>query len=437
MDKQQYEELKKQKEKKSNKTNFFKFFDKTILVVLLIIAIISGGVYYLYREYKATEVNSSFSVSKEEELIKTFLDIGHIYGSKEPKVVLAEFSDFQCPACGAYYPLMKQIKEDFKDEMAFVYIHFPLKSIHANAEKAARASEAAAKQGKFWEMHDIIFEKQKEWDTDLFPFSKFKQYAQEIGLNTEQFEKDYNSDEVKKIVNKHLSLANKLNLRGTPTFFLQGKMLERNPNSIEEFRSLIEKAKNNPLNISLDNKEEEGYHVHADIKVIIFDKEIDFSKEKYQSTEDKELSPWQHFHDGNGNVMHQHKEGLTLSNFFKSLGFNLTDECIELPQDEAVFDPFAGKKETEFCTGAKNSLKLYVNGKLLIDENTRKPIVGSYEIKDLDRLLIIYDASDLENVNLDDFGVTNDACIYSEKCPERGKPPHETCVGGLGTKCEE
>jgi protein-disulfide isomerase len=76
---------------------------------------------------------------------------------------LIEYSDFQCPACGFYFPLLKKLEEEFGENIAIVYRHFPLSSVHPNAKFAAYAAEAAGKQGKFWEMHDLIFTNQSEW----------------------------------------------------------------------------------------------------------------------------------------------------------------------------------------------------------------------------------------------------------------------------------
>ena len=86
-----------------------------------------------------------------------------VKGNEEAGVVLIEYSDFQCPACGSYYPIVKALSEEFPEELLIVYRHYPLTNIHPNAFSAAKASEAAANQGKFWEMHDMLFERQAEW----------------------------------------------------------------------------------------------------------------------------------------------------------------------------------------------------------------------------------------------------------------------------------
>lgn len=159
-------------------------------------------------------------------------------GNKEAAATLIEYSDFQCPACGAYYPLVKQLSQEFGDKVRFVYRHFPLEQ-HKNAELAAFAAEAAGKQGKFWEMHDLIFDNQREWSDSEDARALFAKYAASLNLAAEQFQKDIDSAEVKAKVEKDYQggLAAKVN--STPTFFLNGKKLQ-NPRSYEEFKKILE-----------------------------------------------------------------------------------------------------------------------------------------------------------------------------------------------------
>lgn len=160
-------------------------------------------------------------------------------GNQEAQVILVEYSDFQCPACKSYYPIVKKITEDFGQDVRFVYRHLPLVSIHKNAFSAARAAEAAGAQDKFWEMHDKLFENQDIWVGDASPEDKFEQYADEIGLDVEKFKADYDSDEVKNNINSDLTAANSLRLNSTPSFILNGKKIE-NPRSFEDFKSMLE-----------------------------------------------------------------------------------------------------------------------------------------------------------------------------------------------------
>jgi predicted DsbA family dithiol-disulfide isomerase len=160
-------------------------------------------------------------------------------GAKEAAVVLTEYSDFQCPACGAYYPLIKQISEEYKDRIAFVYRHFPLYSIHPNAEEAAWAAEAAGQQGKFWEMHDLLFEKQQQWSNERNVKNVFAEYADSLGLDRVQWESDYESEFVRDKVLADVTSANKERVNATPTFFINGSRMTQ-VGSLEEFRAIID-----------------------------------------------------------------------------------------------------------------------------------------------------------------------------------------------------
>ena len=167
----------------------------------------------------------------------------HVEGSDSSTVVLFEYADFQCPSCKAYYPLVRQLSQQYGNKIAIVYRYFPLTSIHMNAEFAARAAQAASLQGedKFWAMHDLLFEKQDEWAqvADFMPL--FQSYAQLAGLDVNKFNTDFNSPDVKNTIKAYENYALKLGLQGTPTFFLDGKQIE-NPTSLEAFKNIIDQA---------------------------------------------------------------------------------------------------------------------------------------------------------------------------------------------------
>ena len=167
--------------------------------------------------------------------------LDNIKGNASSTVVVMEYSDFQCPACRSYYPMMKELMVEFGDRVTFVYRHFPLIGIHPNAEFAARAAEAAGKQGKFWEMHDLLFEKQDEWAKAPDVESKFESYATLLNISIEQFKTDWVSKEVKDFVKTQRMHAIKSGLQGTPSFFINGKQIQ-NPASVQAFKILINEA---------------------------------------------------------------------------------------------------------------------------------------------------------------------------------------------------
>ena len=144
-------------------------------------------------------------------------------GKADAKVVVQEYSDFQCPACGAAYPLVKQLVAQYKDSVRFEYKHFPLTQIHVNAYNAALASECANDQGKFWAYHDKLFENQTSLST-----SDLKKYAADLNLDTAKFNACLETRAKKKVVEADLQAGNALKVPGTPTFFVNGVMTDAN-----------------------------------------------------------------------------------------------------------------------------------------------------------------------------------------------------------------
>lgn len=412
--KRERKELRRQ-EKMNEQTNLERTAKKrnwTILIgIVLLLGIAVFGFSKLSNNQVATTSKTVDDTISSNELL-TVNQSDWVKGNKEASVVLVEYLDFECEACGAYFPLVKQLSEEYKNDVLFVSRYFPLPG-HKNGLTAALAVEAASKQGKYWEMYDLLFEKQQEWGEKQAPDpSIFEKYAATIGLDIEKFKQDVKSDEVKQRVNKDRESGIKLGVQGTPSFFLNGEKIP-NPKSAEDFKTLIQAAiLKAPKNVKTGQK----VHDHADIKVYLANKKLDLSQPKYQSTEEKELDDDTHMHDGNGDVVHKHRTGITIGYFFKTLGITFDNKCFALDTGE------------KYCSDEKNKLAFYVNGKL----NDK---FGDYEFSDLDRLLITYGENSDEIVKNQISSVTDLACMYSEKCPERGKPPTEKCVGGLGDDC--
>lgn len=175
------------------------------------------------------------------EAVKEVSPSDWIKGPSEAKVTLVEYSDFQCPACATYYPVLKQLNKEFEDSMQFVYRYFPLKTIHKNAQVASFAAEASGRQGKFWEMHDLLFDNQKEWSDLANPQEKFMEYAKFLGLDTEKFKNNLESKEIKDKVESDYQNGLSATVNATPTFFLNGQKII-SPRSYEEFKSKIEEV---------------------------------------------------------------------------------------------------------------------------------------------------------------------------------------------------
>jgi protein-disulfide isomerase len=157
-------------------------------------------------------------------------------GDPEASITIIEYSDFQCPACASYYALAKQLLEEHGDEIQFIYRNFPLTNIHPQAELAAYAAEAAGLQGKFWEMHDLLFENQAAWSNNPQAEETFIAYANELGLNTEWFINDLESKEVKNKVDDDTRKARLDSVNSTPSFFINGQKIN-NPRNYNQFKN--------------------------------------------------------------------------------------------------------------------------------------------------------------------------------------------------------
>lgn len=152
----------------------------------------------------------------------------HMTASESAKVTVVEFGDYQCPACKAAYPITKEMLRDYGSKVDFVFRNFPL-SQHQNAQIAAEAAEAAGAQGKFWEMHDRLYETQDIWAESSTPLDIFIKYAGELGLNTDKFKSDVEKNAYSSIINSDQNDGLGLGINSTPTFFVNGKKIEGVP----------------------------------------------------------------------------------------------------------------------------------------------------------------------------------------------------------------
>lgn len=147
----------------------------------------------------------------------------HVMGTGSAGVTLLEYGDYQCPVCGVYYPTVKQVVGQLSNKIFFQFRNLPLSSIHQNAVAGARAAEAAGKQGKYFEMHDILYEQQQTWSAASSPMIYFENYATQLGLDVAKFKTDYASSEVNSLINADLDAFSKTKQEeATPTFFING-----------------------------------------------------------------------------------------------------------------------------------------------------------------------------------------------------------------------
>jgi protein-disulfide isomerase len=144
-------------------------------------------------------------------------DRDHIQGPAEAAVTLLEYGDYECPYCGAAYPIIKEVQERMGERLRFVFRNFPISTSHPHAEQAAEAAEAAATQGRFWQMHDVLYENQQRLgDEDL------RSYAEQLGLEVEPFDRELTEHVHAARVHEDFMSGVRSGVNGTPTFYING-----------------------------------------------------------------------------------------------------------------------------------------------------------------------------------------------------------------------
>jgi protein-disulfide isomerase len=200
---------------------------KILAVMGTLSAAVIGGVFVL------TGASTQNSIPKEDLLVR---DNSNTIEQSGAKITLVEFGDYQCPACAAAHPIVKQILSNYEGRITFVFRHFPLSS-HKNARDAARAAEAAGSQGKYWEMHYKLYGNQEEWANSNNPIDIFAKYAGGLNLDVELFKKEAQSSKFDEKINGDQSDGIELQVNSTPTFFFNGEKLQ----GVPEYNSLKER----------------------------------------------------------------------------------------------------------------------------------------------------------------------------------------------------
>jgi protein-disulfide isomerase len=166
----------------------------------------------------------------------------HTRGDASAPVVIEEFGDFQCPPCGALHPMMKKAEGEFGPRLRVIFREFPLAKIHKNALDAARAAEAAGLQGRFWEMHDTLYEKQGEWGVMPDARPVFQEFARGLKLDLDRFNSDMDSLQVNSRISGDMSRGESLGVKGTPTVFINGRELPPTDMTPEGIRAAVNAA---------------------------------------------------------------------------------------------------------------------------------------------------------------------------------------------------
>ena|SRR5579872_694783 len=182
-----------------------KFF---IAVVVIAVLAVAGIIYY--------------STHRPVQKINVDLSQGQKIGPDSAPVKIVEFGDFQCPACAEEAPIIRQVQQN-NPNVQLIFRNFPLITIHPNTLTAAHAAQAAALQGKFWQMYDLLYANQNTWADQSNPTNNFVAFAQQLGLNISTFKSDMNSTQVKNVVNNDYNYALSQGFDETPTFVVNGQ----------------------------------------------------------------------------------------------------------------------------------------------------------------------------------------------------------------------
>lgn len=196
--------------------------------IIGIIAVIAVGGSILYSNHVTQQANEGIVLAD------------HIKGSTTAKVKLTEYSDFQCPACSQFSKIVSEVLDTYPDDVALEYKHFPLISIHEYALSAAEAAEAAGQQGKFFEMHDMLFENQQVWSKSANPNAYFISYAEKLELDIPLFKQHMKASKIEDKIQSEFKQARELGLTGTPSFFIDGKRMKFE--SYEDFMGQVAAA---------------------------------------------------------------------------------------------------------------------------------------------------------------------------------------------------
>lgn len=190
--------------------------DKRFMIILAVIVVFFGGLVF-WNTHKGSGTASTQASPTN-----------NVTGNLDSKVTFLEYGDFQCNACQAYNPTVDAVRQKYADRVKFQFRNLPLPSLHPNAIGAARAAEAAAKQGKFWQMHDALYKtvNWQVWISASDPNSLFEQYARQIGLDETKFKKDFISSAANDAINADIAAFEKTGqAMATPTFFINGKYI--------------------------------------------------------------------------------------------------------------------------------------------------------------------------------------------------------------------
>ncbi len=207
------------------------------VAVVIVAGVMSGG-------FSAVTNSSSTPAGFVATTVPAIASSDWTRGNANAKVTVIEYADYECPACAEWAPIMSQLVQNFSSTVIFAFRNFPLYSVHPDAQISAQAVEAAGLQGKYWEMHDLLYQKQNEWvaaSPDAVVGQYFDGYASLLGLDMNKFNQDIGSSAVTAKIAADVASGNAASIDHTPTFFVNQKQIP-NPNGFDDFKAVLDQA---------------------------------------------------------------------------------------------------------------------------------------------------------------------------------------------------
>jgi protein-disulfide isomerase len=208
-----------------------------VIIAVVFLGALGGGL-ALYRSARNPAQTGTQQTAATPNMFESFSP--HARGSNTAPVTVEEYGDYQCPPCGILFPDLKKIEAEYGQRLRFVFRQFPLTQVHPHALVAAHAAEAAGLQNRFWEMHDHLYENQSKWSVEVDPRPLFINYARDIGLDVDRFISDMNGPQVEARVRADRLRGSSMGVTGTPTVFINGRMLRPDMMTLEGMRSGID-----------------------------------------------------------------------------------------------------------------------------------------------------------------------------------------------------
>lgn len=208
-------------------------------IISLVVIVLAVGIYFIAKNNNSITPPTSSTASTADKTAAINRETPNVRGKLDSKIVVTEFADMQCPACASANPAVNSLFKTYGDRVKFVFRHYPLPQ-HANAVAGADAIEAAAEQGKFWEMVDALYARQPEWETITDPKPVFRKIAAEVGLDAEKFDKALVIHPHRNRIEQDKADGSILGNPGTPTFYVNGTLVFQG--GIQEVKQRIEEA---------------------------------------------------------------------------------------------------------------------------------------------------------------------------------------------------